>query len=165
MNRQLLRYSRAKTLSYSSALVTARPLSALVVSNMSPAFAKPSLFGLQNINTNCSTKTNVSTEIRSLLTVFPKIQVPFMNIFAGLLRNRVDLPATSDKSLVDYFTGMLACSTMRKRKAKMNKHKLRKRRKKMRMNTKISRGWLYYRYSATERTITNTVYTIIVYLM
>jgi len=35
---------------------------------------------------------------------------------------------------------VLACSTMRKRKAKMNKHKLKKRRKKMRMNTKVSRG-------------------------
>jgi len=32
------------------------------------------------------------------------------------------------------------CSTMRKRKAKMNKHKLKKRRKKLRMNTKVSRG-------------------------
>ena len=32
------------------------------------------------------------------------------------------------------------CSTMRKRKAKMNKHKLKKRRKKLRMNTKQTRN-------------------------
>ena len=32
------------------------------------------------------------------------------------------------------------CSTMRKRKAKMNKHKLKKRRKKVRMNTKQTRN-------------------------
>ena len=40
-----------------------------------------------------------------------------------------------------FFTeGILNSSTKRKRNAKMNKHKLRKRMKKMRMNTKISRG-------------------------
>ena len=32
------------------------------------------------------------------------------------------------------------CSTMRKRKSKMNKHKLKKRRKKLRMNTKQTRN-------------------------
>jgi hypothetical protein len=37
-------------------------------------------------------------------------------------------------------SGVWLTSTMRKRRSKMNKHKLRKRRKKMRFNTKQSRG-------------------------
>ena len=37
-------------------------------------------------------------------------------------------------------TSILLSSTMKKRRAKMNKHKLKKRSKKMRKNTKISRS-------------------------
>ena len=42
------------------------------------------------------------------------------------------------ESVFDYSVWFI--STIKRRKAKMNKHKLRKRRKKMRKNTKVSRG-------------------------
>jgi hypothetical protein len=48
-----------------------------------------------------------------------------------------DVHATNANSIEN---AVLLCSTMRKRRAKMNKHKLKKRRKKLRMNTKVSRG-------------------------
>ena len=43
-------------------------------------------------------------------------------------------------SSVDVEDSILMSSTMKKRRAKMNKHKLRKRMKKLRKNTKISRS-------------------------
>lgn len=41
----------------------------------------------------------------------------------------------------DAFGSIFLSSTMKKRRMKMNKHKVKKRRKKMRMNTKITRQW------------------------
>ena len=43
-------------------------------------------------------------------------------------------------NLVEENSNILMSSTMKKRRAKMNKHKLKKRSKKMRKNTKISRS-------------------------
>jgi hypothetical protein len=58
---------------------------------------------------------------------------------------RTPLPVPSMLTLADKLTtiirnGLWLISTIKRRKAKMNKHKLKKRRKLLRKNTKISRG-------------------------
>lgn len=54
--------------------------------------------------------------------------------------NRLLETMKSQEAISDIFSGIYLSSTMKKRSTKMNKHKLKKRRKLLRMNTKVSRG-------------------------
>jgi len=62
-----------------------------------------------------------------------------MNNIINNIKNTIVLPLFDDSSN-DIFNGIMMSSVVKKRRMKMNKHKLKKRRKLNRMNTKQSRG-------------------------
>ena len=62
-----------------------------------------------------------------------------MNNIINNIKNTIVLPLF-DHSSNDIFNGIMMSSVVKKRRMKMNKHKLKKRRKLNRMNTKQSRG-------------------------
>ena len=72
----------------------------------------------------------------SLRKIFNDLSYKWSNN-VGIIIDNLGLDLGRDSSS---WNGVMQCSTMRKRRAKMNKHKLKKRRKRIRMNTKQTRN-------------------------
>ena len=75
---------------------------------------------------------------RSLCPTLPPAMRAPINVVAAVLR--LLMPSVHATSTAGLETGRWLISTFRRRRTKMNRHKLKKRRKLLRLNTKISRS-------------------------
>lgn len=87
------------------------------------------------------TKFSPSPQYSSVV-LSSKVEVPVLsNIYRAIysLAESVSLSLTTNENL-SASDAIWLSSTMKKRRMKMNKHKLKKRKKSLKMNTKVSRG-------------------------
>ena len=89
---------------------------------------------------NCSSRSykfcfiDTIQSLRSRSMIIPLVQ--YEQISAFEVMSKIE---NIQETIRDLWNGLFLSSTMKKRRAKMNKHKLRKRNKKLRFNTKPSR--------------------------
>jgi hypothetical protein len=94
-------------------------------------------------NSERSLKDLLSGMNRTIYNKYENITSSLKDIISNEVEsaNGINSIDVDDSNTNDIFTnGVVLSSTLKKRRMKMNKHKLKKRRKSLRLNTKISRG-------------------------
>jgi len=110
---------------------------AMSFGNQSP-IVSPSLIYKNVVSEFSNSYSNTFSDISS--KIFPQISIreAMNHIKKSMFVNQSS--ETSELFVNDEDDSMWATSTLKRRRSKMNKHKLRKRRKLLQKNTKISRG-------------------------